>query len=82
MYKGGILGLISHIVLLILPVKELYKNRENDLTKTVSMILFCLFVMMNFEARQEKIGLYIILTVAYNIKHIIKEKSNGYEKIC
>ena len=30
----------------------------------VSIILLCLMVMMIFEARQDKIGLYIIFTLA------------------
>lgn len=72
LYKGGIITSISFLFLIIYPIKELYETRENELSKFISYIIFCLFIMMNFEAREEKIGLYIILVIAFNIKNIIK----------
>lgn len=73
-YKCGILGLVAHLILLILSVKELYESRYNEISKAISAIIFCMFIMMIFEARQEKIGLYIVFVSAYHIKDIIKEK--------
>ena len=46
-------------------IKKLTKNKENEIVKIISYVLLCVFVMMNFEARQEKIGLYIILLFCY-----------------
>lgn len=71
-YQGGIIGLILSIVLLILPVKELFKHRNNSVAKFMAIILFCFFIMMNFEERQEYIGLYLVLISCYNISSILK----------
>ena len=79
-YKGGILSLVVFISLLNIVVKKLYEYKNYSITKLVSFILFCAFIMMNFEARQEKIGLYIILIVSYHIQAIIvacKKSSEG-----
>lgn len=71
-YKGGFVSIIPFIMLLIIPIKELYNNKENSLSKTLSFIMLCILTMMNFEAREDKIGLYIILIICFNISVIIK----------
>lgn len=71
-YKGGIISLILHFIMLFLPIKELYKYRKNKFAKFISIILFCFLIMMNFEARNEQIGLYIVLVSCYNINYILK----------
>ena len=72
LYKGGIIALIAFIAILILPIYKLYKYRNNKLTKLMSIIFLSFFVMMNFEARNTEVGLYIFLTACYNINNIIK----------
>ena len=80
-YKGGILSLIVFISLLNIVVKKLYEYKDYSITKLVSFILFCVFIMMNFEARQEKIGLYIILIVCYHIQAIIDACKKGKKEV-
>lgn len=71
MYKGGLIGLILHLLLIIMPCKNLYKYKDYFITKIISILFFCTMIMMVFEARQEKIGLYLILVLSYNIESII-----------
>lgn len=71
LYKCGLFGLIFHLLLIILPCKELYKYKDYFLAKILSVLLFSAMIMMIFEARQEKIGLYLILVFSYNIGNII-----------
>lgn len=71
LYKGGLVGLIFHICLMILPCRKLYKYKDYFVSKITSMLLFATMVMMIFEARQEKIGLYLALIVSYYIGSII-----------
>ena len=83
LYKGGIVSLIIFFIMLILPVNELYKYRKSRITKLMAVILFSFFIMMNFEARQESIGLYMVLISCYNISYILKannEINNEQEK--
>lgn len=81
LYKGGIIYLISFILIIRCVVKKLYNFRQDCISKYLSLILFCCFIMMNFEARQDKIGLYIILVTSYSISDILlavnrKDKNN------
>lgn len=71
LYKGGMVSLCIFMYLILLVIKELNKFKNNNLSKLVSFSLLCCFLMMNFESRQEKIGLWIILCIGYNIKNII-----------
>lgn len=80
-YKAGVIGLLLHFITLIFPINKLNANKKSKLSKFISIIFLGLFLMMNFEARQEKIGLYIILIIAFNIEKILnsinkKEKNN------
>lgn len=79
MYKCGIAGIIPFLSMIIFSVKELYKNKENVISRYCSIILFCLLIMMNFEAREDKIGLYIVLVLCFNIKTIISYTNNKEE---
>lgn len=81
LYKGGILSFIPYITMIALTVVELFKNRSKEIAKFASFILFCIFIMMNFEARQEVIGLYLVLLPCYYIEEIIEDINNkGYNK--
>jgi len=83
LYKGGIMSLIMFGIMLTLPINQLYKYRKFRLTKLMSVILFCILIMMNFETRQESAVLYIALISCYNISCILKtnnEISNEQEK--
>lgn len=76
-YKGGIISLIAFIYMMSIPIKKLYQNKDNKIAKTTAFILLCLFIMMNFEARQEKLGLYIILTIGANVDFLIKSQKTS-----
>lgn len=79
LYKGGLISLILHIIMVILPIKELYKYRENKIAKFMSVILFCFFIMLNFEARNEYSGFYMILLSCYHISYILKNINENKE---
>ena len=74
-YKGGLLTLLVFFKMIYYPIHELYTSRKNKLSSFISFILFCIFIMCIFEARQEKIGLYIILIISNNIKLIINSNN-------
>ena len=76
-FESGFYGLVAHFIVLIIPIKELYENRKNKLSQIISVTLFCFLLMMIFETRQENIGLFIVLTIAANIKHIIDYKEEN-----
>ena len=76
LYKGGILALLSHFALLIEAIRSLYKNKNSDLAKIASIFILGVLITMNFEAREEKMGLYIILCICFNIGKIIKLNIN------
>lgn len=63
-YKGGILLMITFLYILFLIGKSIKECSNKALANFVSVILFCCMIMMIFEAREEKIGLYIIITIA------------------
>ena len=71
-YRYGIIGAILHILMILIPVKKLYNFKENDISKIISISLFCLLITCLFEARVEKLGLYIILVLGLNIEKIIQ----------
>ena len=73
LYKGGVVSLVIFMSILIMTIRKLYKYKDNVITKLIAFTLFCALIMMNFEARQEKIGLWIILIIAYNVNAIIKD---------
>lgn len=72
LYKGGIVSLLAFMSIVICTIRKLYKNRDNSIAKLTAFVLFTIFVMINFEARQDKIGFYIILIVGYHIESIIE----------
>lgn len=78
-YKGGIIGLVSFFYVLYSVMKQLYKYRDSRIAKVFSMVLLCFFIMMLFEARQEKIGLYIVFITCYNVGEIINLLDNKEE---
>lgn len=78
LYKYGLLGLIPHLMLLFITAKKASLSKTKA-GKFVQFSLLGLFVMMNFEAREEKIGYYVILIIAYNI-NLILTKSKEREK--
>ena len=77
LYKGGMLALISHFALLIEAIHSLYKNKNSSLAKIASIFILGVLITMNFEAREEKMGLYIILCICFNIGKIIKLNINA-----
>ena len=71
LYKGGVLSCIPFLGMFIMPIVKLYKNKEDEISKMLSLVMLCFYIMMNFEARQEKLGLYIVLVTCYNVVNII-----------
>lgn len=72
LYKGGILSLVSFIFLLYYCMKRLYEHKDMVISKYISIIFLCCFIMMNFEARQDKVGLYLMLVIANAVPEILK----------
>ena len=68
---------VAFITIIVLTIRNLMKYKNIDITKILSFILLCSFIMMNFEARQEKIGLYIILIICYHIHSLIEIQKNN-----
>lgn len=75
MYRGGLFLLVSFLSILVLTSQQLYIYKKYSITRLCSIIFFSCLVMMNFEAREDKIGLYILLIIFYCIKHFIKNKN-------
>ena len=71
MYKCGIVLAGIFVYLLNIVIKQLEKHKNDKISKHVAFAMLCMFIMMNFEAREDRIGLYIILVLGYNIKYII-----------
>jgi O-antigen ligase len=71
LYKGGFLLLICFLLIVFCALYELNKCKHK-VSRFLSFILWIMFFMMIFEAREEKIGLYIVLVLAYNVKYIVK----------
>ena len=74
LYKGGFISLLIMSYIIYICAKELKKYQHNKISKIVGITLFCFFIMSLFEAREEKIGLYIILIYAYNISYLVENK--------
>ncbi len=77
-YKGGIISLIIFSIFLYLIVKKLYKTRHYKISKTLSVALLGIFLMMLFEARQASLGFYIIFIICYHIDIIINKLKEGH----
>lgn len=71
-YKGGIISGVCFFVILLNIGKELKKCKYRKMVAFISIALLSCFIMMIFEAREEKIGLYIILTVASCVNYFKK----------
>ena len=56
--------MVTFMMMLFSFDKDIKKCKNREIANIVSIILLCLMVMMIFEARQDKIGLYIIFTLA------------------
>lgn len=70
-YKTGLFGFISFIVFFIESVKKLYVNRDNEIVKILTFILFVFLIMMLTEAYSLENILYIF-AIFYNIDNILK----------
>lgn len=63
-YKGGLVSSFLFMVMLFSLRRSLEKCIDTKIRNFLSIVLFCLMLMMVFEARQEKIGFYIIIAAA------------------
>lgn len=79
-YKGGIIsgGIFIYIINII--SKELNKFKENYIMKIMSVIFLCILIMFLFEAREDKLGLYILFTIFYNCEKFKHNTSNSEEE--
>lgn len=73
LYKGGMVGFALFIYLLYIVVKKLYKYKKYSEAKFTGMIILNILIMTVFEAREDRIGLYIILLFGYYIDKIVQE---------
>ena len=71
-YKTGIIGLVSFGFLIYKVAHQLYLYKKNNIVQFISFVFFIIFVMMIFESRQTKVGLYVIMIISYYIKNIIE----------
>lgn len=81
LYKGGFIALGLFMTMVGLATKELYKLKKNVIANTISIGLFIMYTMMNFEAREDKIGLYIILILGVYVSNIIKSNEDNKKNI-
>ena len=80
-YKGGIVSLIFFAFLLIISSKKLKEMNKSVISVIISGGMLSLYLMMNFEAREDKIGLYLLIILSYYISNIIKD-NNTKENEC
>lgn len=69
LYKSGVLGLVTYIIILFETSKTLYINRDDKTSKFLSVVLLAYFVIMLTEAYN--ISYYFfILVICSNIKYL------------
>jgi len=73
LYKGGIVSLTLFIYLIYIVIKELHKFKDGKVAKLIGFTLLCYFIMMTFEARQEKFGLWLVLELGFNVNLLIND---------
>lgn len=69
-YKGGFIWLICFFNIFRLTFKELEQS-NHFISKLINFAIFCILIMSIFEAREDRIGLYLLLVIGYNINFII-----------
>ena len=70
-YKSGFIGLLITIYIYYIAIKELYKFKNNKISKIFSIFIFAYSIMMLTEAYSFE-NIFIFLTIGYNIKYFIK----------
>ena len=73
LYKTGIIGSISIILIAFTSFKELYKYKKHDVSKILSVTMFVFLVMMLTEAYSYEYFMYLFV-LCYNSKYLIKNK--------
>ena len=76
MYKGGVFSLGIFLYLLYLPFSELNKIKSNKIANFLAFSIFIFLIMFIFESREDKMGLFLVLVIAFNIKYIIEKNSS------
>lgn len=72
LYKTGIIGFASYILIIYKSLKELYKYRNHKIAKFISIVVFAYFIMMLTEAYSYELIIFIFV-FCYNVKYLIKE---------
>lgn len=80
LYKGGIMACVPFIYLIYETLIKLNIFEKNKIIKIYSFLIFCLLVMMIFEAREDVIGFYITFSIAFNIEYVVKELEKNSER--
>ena len=73
-YKGGIISSILFMSLLFSLKDNIKKCSSVAIRYFITVSVFCLMIMMIFEARQEKIGFYVILALASGAEYYVLSK--------
>jgi O-antigen ligase len=63
LYKTGIIGFVSYIIIIYKSLKELYKYRDYKIAKFISIVLFTYFIMMLTEAYPYDFIIFILISV-------------------
>lgn len=72
LYKTGIIGFASYIIIIYKSLKELYKYRSYKIAKFISIVIFVYFIMMLTEAYSYELIIFIFI-FCYNVKNLIHE---------
>ena len=75
-YNYGVISVTLFILILFITMKKLYKIREFQLVKFVSLYIFMWFIMMLIESYDMQYFMYLVV-LAYNTNYIINIKGNG-----
>ena len=73
-YKGGIIAIIFFILMLLEIGNCIKKCSDKLLAGIISASVSCCFIVMLLEAREDKIGLYIVFVIAANINSLLLRK--------
>jgi O-antigen ligase len=79
-YKGGIISGVLFLMMLYSLNDVIKKCQAKKVANMISIILFCCLIMMIFEARQEKMALYVILAIAASAESIGSVIAAGIKK--
>lgn len=79
LFNGGIVMYLIYIWFVILPAKKLWENRDNEISKALSSIIFAILIHCLCESVSVSLFVFIF-TIAYHVeKYIELGKANCHE---